>query len=157
MTKTEIVRARSLRRAETDAERALWLKLRDRRLAGHKFVRQEPVGRFFADFACRDARLIVELDGWQHADNPRDTARDAALNAKGYAVLRFWNGEVLTAINDVCETILAAIEGRLEPFERYSRPSSALSGTFSPHAGRRAEPPASELIAATAAQPGAEP
>ena len=137
MPTSPISRARSLRQRETEAERRLWLRLRDRRLGDHKFVRQLPIGPFFADFACRESKLVVELDGSQHAESDRDTARDVFLNRQGFAVLRFWNDEVFTAMPAVCDTILAALEGRLEPFERYAGPSSALSGTFSPQAGRR--------------------
>ena len=111
--------ARSLRRAMTEAERQLWYKLRDRRLGGFKFVRQHPVGPFFADFCYRDGKLIVELDGSQHAESKRDARRNAYLLSQGYRVLRFWNQDVSADIDSVCETILAAADGRLEPYERY--------------------------------------
>jgi very-short-patch-repair endonuclease len=65
--KTE--RARRLRQQSTDAERKLWWRLRSRGIHGHKFVRQEPIGRFVVDFVCRERKLIVEIDGGQHADN----------------------------------------------------------------------------------------
>ena len=68
-------RARALRRDMTEVERCLWGKLRDRHLGGHKFVRRMPIGPFFADFACRDAMLIVELDGSRHAGSRRDELR----------------------------------------------------------------------------------
>jgi len=117
---TSIVsRARSLRRDMTDVERRLWHRLRDRRLGGHKLVRQMPVGPFFADFASRDARLIVELDGSQHADSSSDERRDRFLLEQGFRVLRFWNQEVSGNLDGVCETMLAAVEGRLEPYDRY--------------------------------------
>ena len=117
---TSIVsRARSLRRDVTDVERWLWHRLRGRRLGGHKFVRQIPVGPFFADFACRDARLIVELDGSQHAGSASDERRDRYLMEQGFRVLRFWNGEVAGNLDAVCETIVAALEGWLEAYDRY--------------------------------------
>ncbi len=117
---TSIVsRARSLRRDMTDVEHRLWHRLRDRRLGGHKFVRQMPVGPFFADFASRDARLIVELDGSQHADSSSDERRDRFLLEQGFRVLRFWNQEVSGNLDAVCETIVAAVEGRLESSDRY--------------------------------------
>jgi very-short-patch-repair endonuclease len=130
-------RARALRRDMTDVERWLWGKLRDRRLGGYKFVRQMPIGPFFADFGCREAKLIVELDGSQHAANRRDDLRDAFLVGQGYGVLRFWNREVVRGIADVCETILAAVEGRLEAHDRYraapaQSPSSGPSGHLLP-------------------------
>lgn len=126
-------RARALRRDMTDVERWLWSEVRARRLGGHKFVRQMPVGPFFADFGCREAKLIVELDGSQHAEDRRDELRDAFLIGQGYGVLRFWNHEVAKGIDDVCETILAAVEGRLGSYDRYraalpQNPSSGPSG-----------------------------
>ena len=69
-------RARSLRRDSTDTERKLWYRLRSRSILGFKFVRQEPIGPYVTDFACRERRLIVEVDGGQHADSKRDLARD---------------------------------------------------------------------------------
>ena len=92
------VRARSLRGASTDAERALWHELRDRRLAGCKFRRQHPIGPYLADFACLEAKLVIELDGGQHFEPPQaeaDARRTAALAALGYTVLRFSNRQVL--------------------------------------------------------------
>ncbi|MET7245958.1 endonuclease domain-containing protein [Methylobacterium sp. EM32] len=105
-------RARTLRRAQTDAERALWSRLRDRRLTEAKFVRQLPIGRYFADFACREAKLVVELDGSQHAESGYDRERDAWLASQGWRVLRFWNGEVARNLTGVLETILASIMER---------------------------------------------
>ncbi|MGW5956599.1 endonuclease domain-containing protein [Methylorubrum thiocyanatum] len=98
-----------LRHGQTEAERRLWYRLRDRRLAGFKFVQQESVGPCLADFGCRDARLIIEVDGSQHADSAYDAGRDAWLNEHGYGVLRFWNAEVMTNTLGVLDTILAAL------------------------------------------------
>ena len=138
-------RARALRHSMTDVERWLWSKLRDRRLGGYKFVRQMPIGPFFADFACRDARLIVELDGSQHAGSRRDAMRDTFLVNQGYRVLRFWNHEVASGIADACETILAAVEKRLAPYDRYrvpppEDPSSGPSGHLLPGGEKGANP-----------------
>ena len=108
-------RARSLRQADNDAEAALWSDLRARRLNGYKFVRQLPIGRCFADFACREEMLVVEVDGSQHADSDYDRERDAAMVDLGWSVLRIWNVDVLVERDPVLETILAALEGRLEP------------------------------------------
>jgi very-short-patch-repair endonuclease len=102
---------RRLRRQATNAETKLWFALRDRRLSGFKFVRQEAIGSHVADFVCREKRLIIEVDGGQHADNPRDLARDAALRAEGYQVLRFWNSEILTNEDGVLTVILAKLQG----------------------------------------------
>ncbi len=115
-------RARCLRRDMTETERWLWSKLRNRRLGGCKFVRQMPVGPFFADFACREVRLTVELDGSQHADSAHDFRRDGYLSNQGSRVLRFWNQEVCGDLSIVCETILAALDERLEPYDRYKVP-----------------------------------
>ncbi|VTU13899.1 hypothetical protein SRS16CHR_00821 [Variovorax sp. SRS16] len=105
------VRARSLRETPTDAETLLWYHLRDRRLAGCKFRRQRPIGRYFADFACLEAKLVVELDGGQHADVAAyDEARTRFMEGEGLRVLRFWNNEVLTQIDVVREQILRALQ-----------------------------------------------
>jgi len=101
--------ARKLRRNETPAERRLWYLLRDRRLGDAKFRRQVPVGPYVADFLCRAARLIVEVDGGQHADSRHDAARDAWLAAQGWRVVRFWNGEVMGNPAGVCDAILEAL------------------------------------------------
>ena len=116
--------ARSLRLRFTSAEAKLWHKLRDRRLGGHKFLRQVPIGPYIADFVCRGAKLIVEVDGSGHAEKRTDVARDCYLVGKGFSVLRFWNPEVNSQVDAVCETIIAALDGRLEPFERYLKPSA---------------------------------
>jgi very-short-patch-repair endonuclease len=102
--------ARQLRRNQTDAERVLWFRLRDRRLAGLKFNRQVPIDRFVVDFVCRDAKLIIELDGGQHdEDRARDANRTEILEAMGYLVLRFWNNDVLRNTEGVLEEILRTI------------------------------------------------
>ncbi|MFK5599677.1 endonuclease domain-containing protein [Methylobacterium sp. HMF5984] len=100
---------RRLRQRQTEAERALWYRLRDRRLAGFKFVRQESIGRYVADFCCREAKLIIEIDGSQHADNAYDRARDAWLADLGYRVLRFWNAEIMSSPSVVLDTIFSAL------------------------------------------------
>ena len=100
---------RNLRRRATDAETELWFALRGRRLGGFKFVRQEAIGSYIVDFVCRDEKLIVEVDGGQHAENPADQVRDANLAMEGYRVLRFWNSDVLGNQEGVLLTILAAL------------------------------------------------
>jgi very-short-patch-repair endonuclease len=103
------VRARALRRSSPDAEHALWHALRNRQLGGQKFRRQHPVGPYFADFACIEALLIVELDGGQHFD-PDTMAADATrtqhLNQFGFHVLRFTNREALVERDAVLMQIL---------------------------------------------------
>ena len=99
-------RARSLRQNATDAEKRLWTYLRNRRLAGFKFRRQMPVEPYIVDFACLDARLIVEIDGGQHAEQQTyDMNRSRFLESRGYRVLRFWNNEVLQETDAVLERI----------------------------------------------------
>jgi very-short-patch-repair endonuclease len=106
-------RARALRRALTDSERRLWFRLNNRQLGGHKFVRQEPIGPYIADFVCRRQKVVVELDGSQHIESGSDRVRDAFLASHGYRVLRFWNEEVRSNTTCVLETILAVLDGRL--------------------------------------------
>ena len=98
--------ARTLRRTQTEAEAHLWYHLRARRLAGFKFRRQHPVAGHVADFACEEARLIVEIDGSQHAESESDAHRTAALESAGYHILRFWNHEVLQDTDAVLTAIL---------------------------------------------------
>lgn len=114
-----IARARDLRRGDNIAEAVLWTELKAKKLGGHKFIRQMPCGPYFADFACRSARLIVEVDGSQHVDSNYDRRRDRFMRAEGYAVLRLWNVDVLKHRASVCETILAAVEGRLGEMDNH--------------------------------------
>ena len=98
--------ARELRRNMTDAERALWQRLKARQLEGFKFRRQEQIGRFIVDFVCFERGLIVEADGGQHAvDREKDQERSRWLNSQGFTVLRFWNNDVLENTDGVMETI----------------------------------------------------
>ena len=111
----EARRARELRREQPRAEQIVWRALRNRALNGHKFVRQEPIGPYFADFACREARLVVEIDGATHstdAEVAHDAARTRHIEALGYRVLRAANDDVRRNLSGVLETILAMIEGR---------------------------------------------
>ena len=99
--------ARQMRSTPTEAEERLWGALRNRRLDKLKFRRQVPVGAYIADFICMEAKLIVEVDGTQHAESRRDAVRDADLEARGFRVLRFWNDEVMRDLDSVCATIIA--------------------------------------------------
>ena len=94
--------ARRLRAKSTDAESKLWYRLRAGRLNGLKFRRQHPLPPYVVDFCCEAARLVVEADGSQH-DETIDAVRDAALQRQGYRVLRFWDNEVLTNIEEVLQ------------------------------------------------------
>ncbi len=106
-------RARALRWAENSAEGMLWLELKGRKLGGCQFTRQFPIGPYFADFACRRQKLVVEVDGSHHADSRHDRRRNEFFRTHGWSTLRFWNTDVLKHRTSVCETILAALDGRL--------------------------------------------
>ena len=107
---SETGRARGLRRRSTRAEFVLWRHLRDRQLAGFKFVRQEPIGPYFADFVCRERHLVVEVDGGQHADSAADGKRDAMLRDLGYRITRVWNNDVLGNIEGVLWMLRSELE-----------------------------------------------
>ena len=114
-TETSRTRSRALRKDDTEAERRLWEELRGHRLNGFKFVRQLPVGIYFADFACRSAKLVVEVDGATHGSEEEvryDATRTRFLEEQGWRVLRVWNADVFTARNAVCDTILMVLESR---------------------------------------------
>jgi len=108
--------ARGVRKQPTDAEHLLWMELRNRLLNGFHLSRQVRIGPYICDFCCRGEKLVVELDGSQHAMNESgDLRRTAWLTRNGYSVLRFWNDEVVFERGAVLDTILAALEGRLPP------------------------------------------
>jgi very-short-patch-repair endonuclease len=93
----------------------LWHQLRAHRLMGLGFRRQHPVGPFIVDFACVERKVIVELDGRQHATDAaetRDARRTEWLDAEGWLVLRFWNDDVLKSLDDVCQHIWIVCDGR---------------------------------------------
>jgi very-short-patch-repair endonuclease len=96
-------RARALRNNSTKHERKLWGILSRVR---PKFTRQLPIGPYFADFACRQARLVVELDGSQHAESARDRKRDGFLEAEGWVILRVWNNELDENAEGVFQAIM---------------------------------------------------
>ena len=102
--------AKAMRHIPTDAEKKLWRLLRSRQLESHKFRRQVPIGKFIADFVCLEKKkIIVEVDGGQHADNAKDAARDQWFADAGYRVLRYWNNDVLKNPNGVLEVILSEL------------------------------------------------
>ncbi|MDE2383863.1 MAG: endonuclease domain-containing protein [Alphaproteobacteria bacterium] len=104
--------ARRLRKMDTNAEQLLWSALRARRLGGLKFVRQLPLGPFIADFACREHRLVIEVDGETHGDAGEaayDQQRTNYLNSLGWRVVRCTNLDVYKNLAGVCDTILAAL------------------------------------------------
>ena len=98
--------ARALRKNLTDAEKKLWQKLNRRQIGTLKFRRQQPIGEFIVDFVCLERRLVVELDGGQHAEQgDYDEVRTAWLEMRGYRVLRFWNNDVLSNSDGVMQRI----------------------------------------------------
>lgn len=106
--------AKSLRTNQTDAENRLWYQLRAHRFMGLKFKRQKPIGRYIVDFVCIEKKLIIELDGGQHADQMEyDKVRDDAFKADGFSVLRFWNNEVMQEMEAVLEKIRGAVLSHL--------------------------------------------
>ena len=97
-----------MRKQQTDAERFLWLHLRNRQTEGVKFKRQIPLGKYIADFISYERKLIIEIDGGQHNDEKqkqKDEERTKWFKMRGYTVLRFWNNDVLTNIEGVLEVI----------------------------------------------------
>ncbi len=102
-------RARALRQGDNSAEGALWNVLKARQLGGHKFIRQHPIGPYFADFVQRSAKLVIKVDGSQHVENSYDRIRDEYMRNRGYSVLRFWSHDVLHNRPAVCDTILAVL------------------------------------------------
>ena len=128
-------RARRLRSEQTPAEAKLWLTLRGRRFAGYKFRRQFPVKGYIADFCCPDKKLIVELDGGQHAEQTQyDMKRTSDLQSWGYRVVRFWNGELAENSDGIMEAI----------FTLLNEPSPALaSGSRRPLPGQGEGPKSS--------------
>jgi very-short-patch-repair endonuclease len=116
-----IQRARLLRANQTELERNLWFALRQLKRLGFHFRRQAPIGKYIADFACHGAKLIVELDGSQHAE-PKQAAHDAErtafLESRGYRVIRIWNGELIESFDGVVDFIYAAAKERKELLSR---------------------------------------
>ena len=110
-----VTRSRELRRDQTAAEYLLWSCLRNRQLAGYKFRRQAPIGRYFVDFICFERRLIVEVDGGQHALlHEHDEKRTVWLTSRDYLVIRFWNNEVLENVDSVLQMILDILSKRID-------------------------------------------
>ena len=107
--------ARELRKKSTDAERLMWGELRDKKLNGFSFKRQVPIGPYIADFACHAKKLVVEIDGGQHfADDAEraDAARTAAIEARGFRVVRFSNAEVMGNREGVLQSIATELAAR---------------------------------------------
>ena len=119
-------RARALRQHSTWAEKLLWRWLRDRRFSAYKFRRQHPAGPYTLDFFCEEARLSIELDGFQHGhpvQQARDAERTKFLATLGIKELRFWNGRLRREPQVVRDAIFAALQERApHPLPDYTRP-----------------------------------
>ena len=125
-------RARTLRNRSTDMERRLWFALRQMKNLGAHFRRQPPMGKYFPDFACHRAKLIVELDGSQHGEEKwqaHDAARTAFLESRGYHVQRFWNADLIENFDGVVDYILAKA---LERIAQFHAPHPTLRASTSP-------------------------
>jgi very-short-patch-repair endonuclease len=122
--------AKTMRRTMTSEERILWRYLRKPGIPGLRFRRQAPIGPYIVDFFCPLVRLVIEVDGGQHALSSRDEVRDAWLASRGYRVLRFWNNDVAGNIEGVCTAIARAA----------SEPPPEIAGAIStsPQGGRLA-------------------
>ena len=116
-------RARRLRRDQTEAERKLWARLRAGQLCGAKFRRQHSISYFIVDFCCLEHRLVVELDGGQHAEQVEmDRRRSVFLAGRGYRVLRFWDNEVMEDTDAVLKRIATVLsDPHLNPLPRRER------------------------------------
>ena len=120
----KLERARHLRRETTPQERILWGQLRGRRLNGAKFRKQMWLAGYIADFACPEARLVVEADGSQHGDNAEyDAARTRAFAHLGWRTLRFWNNEIEENLEGVLTVIANALPSPSHPASRAAFPS----------------------------------
>ena len=102
--------AREMRSNMPDAEQLLWYLLRNRRIAGAKFRRQHPIGRYILDFYCSEKQIAIELDGGQHSEQLEyDQRRDAYLKEQGIQILRFWNHQMLLETESVLEVIFSEV------------------------------------------------
>ena len=110
--------ARRLRSQMTDAERKLWFALKDRRFQSFKFRRQVPIGPYIADFLTYDSRLVVEVDGGQHAESARDAERDRWLVENDFRIVRFWNDDVLSNLEGVLTALATELHNTPHPTSR---------------------------------------
>jgi very-short-patch-repair endonuclease len=131
--------ARHLRANATPQERKLWNAFASYR---PRFMRQLPVGPYVADFACRRARIIIEVDGSQHATSVNDSRRTAALEAVGWQVLRFWNSEVDGNLEGIVEAVAQVVGDRLPPGEAFEPILSRAGRERVPRKSKERPPPA---------------
>ena len=139
--------ARGLRQRQTKAEVRLWSRLRNRQLDNLKFRRQVPIGPYVADFACMAARLVIEVDGSHHGEEPnqaRDEGRTRWLDSEGYRVVRFWNNDITQNPAGVLDVIYAALYGSREAEPRalkHKRKRADIAHAVHPTPARSARRP----------------
>ena len=137
----DIERARQLRKKETWAEKLMWRWLRDRRFSGYKFRRQHLVGRYYLDFFCEQARLVIELDGFGHGHPDQrchDTERGSFLTSRGIKTLRFWNSSLRRNAQSIRDTIFRELQERApHPLPDYTRPLKLPERKDSPARARK--------------------
>jgi very-short-patch-repair endonuclease len=107
--------AKTLRKNQTDVEGFLWQFLRAKRLSGYKFRRQHPIGGYILDFYCPEKKLAIEVDGGQHGEDGQmvsDQTRTACLEKDGIRVLRFWDHDVMTNLDNILDDIIMELEKR---------------------------------------------
>jgi len=127
-------RSRELRANATSAERLLWRYIRNRQLGGTRFNQQVPIGPYICDFVARTPKLIIELDGGQHAmAEKQDAKRTTFLQQRGYRVLRFWNNDVIANVEGVLGVISEALNNIPSP-----NPSRSREGDRQEHPSRNA-------------------
>ena len=108
--------ARKLRKEPTDAEKKLWRHIRAKQFSGIKFRRQQQIGSYIADFYCAEKKIVIELDGGQHAEGNHDKVRDLFMGSQGIKVIRVWNNEITTNIEGVMEFIKIQLENRIDTY-----------------------------------------
>ncbi len=122
-------KTQELRQRSTDAEQALWKRLRNRQLAGCKFRRQVLIGKYIVDFVCFERKLVIEVDGGHHQEQvSSDTVRTTWLESQGFQVLRFWNHEALADTEAIQEALLVALQDGLPSSESPSPQPSPIKG-----------------------------
>jgi very-short-patch-repair endonuclease len=124
-----IGRARQLRKKETWAEKLVWKWLRDRRFAAYKFRRQHPIGTYYLDFFCEEARVNIELDGGQHGfpeQQKHDAEREEFLQSHGVKTLRFWDSRLRRDARSIRDRIFGELQARApHALPEYTRPMKA--------------------------------
>jgi len=110
MSESILNNAKKLRKGSTDAENLIWKYLRNKNFVNYKFRRQQPIDNYIVDFVCFEKRIVIEIDGGQHADDQEDKIRDSYLKEQGFRVIRFWNDDVLKNTQIVLEAIYISLQ-----------------------------------------------